>query len=319
MAVLLASCSEARSPSTLEPRGPAAERIEGLWWLMLWISTAVFIVVVGFLIVAVMRGHRKDVKPAGEVGWGERFIVISGVIIPTLILGGVFVFGLRDMAVLAVPEDETAFTIEVVAHDWWWEARYPNGAVSASEIHIPVGERVQLRLTTADVIHSFWVPQLQAKTDHIPGRVNSMWLEADRPGRYRGQCAEFCGVQHANMLFYVVAQPPEEFEAWLANEASPAPEPTGASAARGKSVFLNSSCVGCHAIRGTEANSDLGPDLTHIAQRKTIGSGILENNRENMARFILDPRGVKPGVIMPPTELSRDELEALLDYLEQLR
>jgi cytochrome c oxidase subunit 2 len=154
--------------------------------------------------------------------------------------------------------------------------------------------------------------------DHVPGEQNEMWLEADEPGRYRGQCAEFCGLQHAHMAFYVVADAPDEFEEWLENEAADAPAPDSPSAGRGAGVFLSSTCVGCHTIRGTEAESEIGPDLTHLAQRETIAAGKLENNRENLSEFIVDPQGVKPGIGMPPTDLDPEELDALLDYLEQL-
>ncbi len=314
---MLTGCSE-DAPSILEPKGPGAERVEGLWWPMLWISTAVFLVVVAFLVVAVLKAWRRDAKPDNQARWGEPFIVVAGVIIPALILASVFVVSLRAQAELSQPEQEPQLTVEVFGRMWWWEARYPNGAVTANEIHIPVGEPVRLRLATRDVLHSFWVPQLQVKTDMINGQVNEMWLQADEPGRYRGLCAEFCGLQHANMLFYVVAEPPDAFQAWLDNEARPGDEPTGALAREGRELFLSSTCAGCHAIRGTEAVSNAGPDLTHLARRETIAAGILPNDRENLARFIVDPQGVKPGAIMPPTDLNEDELEALLDYLQSL-
>jgi cytochrome c oxidase subunit II len=312
------ACAPSGAPSVLDPKGLGARRIEGLWWLMFWISVAVFAVVVAFLAVAFLRGHSKQPR-LSEARWGGPFVVVSGIVAPSLILAGVFVVSLNDMMELSTPPQEPGLTIDVIGHDWWWEARYEDGgAVTANEIHIPTGESVQLRLTTDDVIHSFWVPQLQAKTDLISGEVNNMWIQADEPGRYRGQCAEFCGLQHANMIFFVVADEPNEFESWLANEASEAAEPTDAGARRGESVFLQSSCAGCHAVRGTEADSDLGPDLTHLAQRETIASGVLENTRSELAQWIIDPQSAKPGAIMPPTELSSADLDALLDYLEGL-
>ncbi len=318
VSVATIACAPSGAPSALDPRGSGARRIEGLWWLMFWISLAVFAVVVAFLVVAYVRGRREQTQPT-EARWGGPFVVVSGIVAPSLILAGVFVVSLNDMMALSSPPQQPGLTIDVIGHDWWWEARYEeSGAVTANEIHIPTGESVQLRLTTDDVIHSFWVPQLQAKTDLISGEVNSMWLQADEPGRYRGQCAEFCGLQHANMIFYVVAEDPAEFEAWLANEAGEADDPSDAAVARGESVFLQSSCAGCHAVRGTEADSDLGPDLTHLAGRETIASGVLENTRSELAQWIIDPQGAKPGAIMPPTELSSAELDALLDYLESL-
>ncbi len=312
IAFLLGACSGA--PSILDAQGPGSRRIEGLWWLMLWISVVVFAVVVLLLGMALIRTRWRT---EGEPGWGEPFIVVAGVIVPSLILGGVFVISLRDLNALTAGGNDARLTIEVVGHDWWWEARYPGEAVTANEIHIPVGEPVRFRVSTADVIHSFWVPQLGPKIDMIPGRENVTWLEADRPGRYRGQCAEFCGLQHANMAFFVVAEPPGRFQAWLENEAAPAAPPDG-SAVEGQEVFLTSTCVGCHTIRGTEAAARLGPDLTHLAARETIAAGTLPNTRANLARWIADPQSIKPGAIMPPTQLSGEELEALLDYLESL-
>jgi cytochrome c oxidase subunit 2 len=308
--LLLAAC-DADSPSILEPRGPAASRIESLWWLILWIATAVFLVVVGFLVVAVLRSRRR-VTIEKDVSWGDRFIIFAGVVLPALILVGVFILSLRDMSELSDRGRTAEITLEIVSHDWWWEVRYPNGATSANEIHIPTGEPVRMKLLSADVIHSFWVPQLQGKIDHVTGRENYLWLEADEPGRYRGQCAEFCGLQHAKMAFYVVAEEPESFERWMEGEEEDAAD------ADGSDVFLTSTCAGCHAVRGTEATSTVGPDLTHLADRETLFAGTLPNDRESLERVITDPQSVKPGVAMPPTDLSDTELESLLDYLEGL-
>jgi cytochrome c oxidase subunit 2 len=304
--------------STLDARGAGAQRIEALWWLVFWIATAVFVVVVGFLVVAVARGRRRDVEVPKDVPWGEQFIVVAGVILPALVLVAVFALSLGDIRALSATGNQARLEIEVRSHDWWWEARYPNGAVTANEIHIPVGEPVSLRLVTADVIHSFWVPRLQAKTDHITGRVNRMWLEAAEPGRYRGQCAEFCGLQHANMAFYIVAEPRARFEAWIEEAAVPA-EPATGSAAAGEGVFLRSTCVGCHTIRGTPARAQVGPDLTHLATRETLFAGTVANTPANLETIVTDPQSLKPGVDMPPTELAPGELQALLVYLEQLR
>jgi cytochrome c oxidase subunit II len=314
--LLLSGCEGA--PSILDARGQGAARIEGLWWLLFWIATGVFVVVLALLVVSVARARRAEDEIRKEVPRGELFIVLAGVVVPTLILTGVFVVSLRDMSSLADRGRQARMTIEVIGHNWWWEARYPNGAVTANEMHIPVGEPVRLKLMTADVIHSFWVPQLQAKTDLVTGRVNYMWLDADEPGRYRGQCAEFCGLQHTNMIFFVEADPAQDFEEWLENEAAPAAVP-GGSAAEGEEIFMTTTCVGCHAVRGTEATAQVGPDLTHLAARKTIAAGLIPNTRDDLATWITDPQSVKPGTTMPPTELDADELDALLDYLQQLR
>jgi cytochrome c oxidase subunit 2 len=318
VAAALASCTD-RSPNALDPKGSGAERIAGLTYLLLWISLAVLAIVMIGIAVAVVRGRKKsdDVDKA-EVRWGEPFIVVSGVVIPALILGAVFVISVRDQAALSSAGDSSAMTIQVTGHLWWWEARYPNGAVTANEIHIPVDEPVRLELLTDDVIHSFWVPQLQAKMDMINGRSNYMWLDANEPGRYRGQCAEFCGLEHAQMIFYVVADPPDEFDDWLAKEVDDEPllDP---DEFEGREVFLSETCAGCHTVRGTEASGTVGPDLTHVAGRETIASGILPNTRADLSRWILHPQAIKPGTTMPPTSLDERELSALLDYLEALK
>jgi cytochrome c oxidase subunit 2 len=313
--VLLSGCEGA--PSTLDAKGEGASRIEGLWWVLFWIATAVFVAVLALLVFSIARARRREEEIKREVPRGELFIVLAGVVFPTVVLTAVFVLSLRDMASLSTTGRQARMTIEVIGHNWWWEARYPNGAITANEMHIPVGEPVRVKLTTADVIHSFWVPQLQAKTDLITGRVNYTWLQADEPGRYRGQCAEFCGLQHANMIFFVEADPRQEFQAWLENEAAPAGEPIG-SAAQGEDVFMNTTCLGCHAIRGTPATAQVGPDLTHLAGRETIAAGVISNTRADLATWITDPQSVKEGTTMPPTELDPDELDALLDYLQQL-
>lgn len=310
----------AAAPSILDPAGPGARQIESLWWPMLWISTVVFVVVVGFLVRAMARGRRDgyDTLDRDEPKWGEPFIAIAGVFIPALILAGVYVYSLRGMNELSDAGSDPSFEIDVIARNWWWEARYENGAVTANEIHIPVGETVRLNLISEDVIHSFWVPELQAKTDHVPGHDNHMWLEADEPGRYRGQCAEFCGLQHANMVFYVVAEERDDFDTWVAEQAAPLePRSIPLSVAEGEDLFLTSSCAGCHVVRGTTATGTLGPDLTHLMSRETI-AGVLPNTEQNLRAFISDPHPFKPGVSMPPTELSQDEIDEVVAYLRSL-
>ena len=316
-ACFTSACSGHSSPSVLDPAGPGARRIEGLWWLMFWISAVVFVVTVAMIGYALLNARRSD-RPPTEARWAEGFVVVAGAIVPSLILAAVFVVSLRETSALSTTAQTPDLVVEVVAHDWWWEVVYDDGergVATANEIHIPAGRRVELRLTSDDVIHSLWVPRLQAKTDMTPGKTTRMWIEADEPGTYRGQCAEFCGLQHANMIFFVIAEEPDDFETWLANESQDA----AAAGTEGEEVFLSSTCVGCHAIRGTSADSPIGPDLTHLASRTTIAAGVLANDRSNLARWIVDPQSVKPGAAMPPTELAPDELDALLDYLEELR
>jgi cytochrome c oxidase subunit 2 len=321
--LLLSACSDG-GPSILEPRSEAGERIERLWWLTFWTSVVVVLVVTGFILRAVQRGRRpppegdEDAVDKRPVPWGERFIVIAGLVVSGVILAATFAYSLSELNALAEPPEEPTMAIEVVGRNWWWEARYPNGAVTANEIHIPVGQAVEVKLSTADVIHSFWVPQLNVKQDQVPGMDNRMWLLADEPGRYRGQCTEYCGLQHARMVFYVEAQPPAEFAQWLAREAAPAATQAGGPAAAGRDIFLASSCAGCHSVRGTTAAGTLGPDLTHLASRKTIGAGLLPLTRDNLADFVLNAQHAKPGASMPPTEIAPDQLSTLVDYLMSL-
>ena len=317
-AVALSTGGCSGDASLVSPKGPAARTIAGLWWPMLATASAVFAFVAGMLVLAAVRGRRKtDDDARRAAAWGERFIVIAGVVVSGAILIGFFLFTLDKMQALADSGRATRLTVEVIGHDWWWEVRYPNGAVSANEIHIPVGVKVQLGLTTADVIHSFWVPRLGPKLDMIPGQRNKLWLEASEPGTYRGQCTEFCGLQHANMLIRVVADAPADFDAWMAREAEPAgPE---AASAPGRRVFDNQTCAGCHTIRGTEAAGKVGPDLTHFGRRGTLGAGVRPRTPDDVSRWITDPQSIKPGVAMPPTTLAPDELAALVAYLEVLR
>jgi cytochrome c oxidase subunit 2 len=308
--------------SMLRTAGPGASRVEHLWWLLFGIAAAVFFFVGALVVLAVVRRRRpsqgdpaKEVEPA----WGHRFILVSGVVVSAVILSATFLVTLREMTALAKPLHSTRLSVAVIGHLWWWEARYPNGAVTANELHIPVGEPVRLELTTADVIHTFWVPQLQTKMDQIPGHTNELWLQADAPGRYRGQCSQFCGLQHAHMIFFVVADTRGDFQAWEARQAEPAVAPTSSVPASGLGVFTSNACAGCHAIRGTSAVSTVGPDLTHLADRRTLAAGTIDNTQAELARWITDPQAVKPGAIMPPTQLSPSDLADLVAYLESLK
>jgi cytochrome c oxidase subunit II len=315
--VLLAACG-GPSPSTLDPKGPGAARVAGLWWLLFWISAAVFIAVSLLVVVALARG-RGNRDMLVRRGGGERLIVIGGVLIPAVVLTAVYGVGLRDMRALTIPA-RTDLTVEVIGHDWWWEVHYPeHRIVSANEIHVPVGRPVRLVLTSRDVIHSFWVPQLTVKTDLIPGHTNTTWIQASKAGTYRGQCAEYCGLQHAKMAILVVADPPDTFARWLANEQQPATTAADPLAARGRLALERNSCAACHTVRGTAASGTLGPDLTHFGGRRTIGAGALPNTRGNLGGWIANSQTVKPGNKMPPQPLTPEELQALLAYLESLK
>jgi cytochrome c oxidase subunit 2 len=315
--LLLAACS-GPSPSTLDPHGPGANRVAGLWWLLFWISAVVFAVVC-LLVVAALARRRGDRETLVRRGGGELLIVVGGVVLPAIVLTAVYVVGLRDLRALTVPKG-TDLTVEVTGHDWWWEVRYPeDGIVSANEIHVPVGRPVRLILTSRDVIHSFWVPQLTVKTDLIPGHTNTTWIQATRPGTYRGQCAEYCGLQHAKMAILVVADPPGTFARWLATEQQPAAAAADPLAARGRLALERNSCAACHTVRGTAASGTVGPDLTHFGGRRTIGAGALANTRGNLGGWIVNSQTVKPGNKMPPQPLTPEELQDLLAYLEILK
>jgi cytochrome c oxidase subunit II len=264
------------------------------------------------------RGGRARQRWLGRRG--TRLILVGGVVVPVAILVALFVVTLATLPSVSAPEEgDGELVVEVVGRQYWWEVRYPErGVVTANEIHIPTGTPVELRVRSADVIHSFWVPRLNRKIDMIPGRTNRILLRADAPGEYRGQCAEFCGLAHAQMAFLVVADRPPDFEAWIAREGGDAQAPATTSAAEGQEVFLGSTCVACHAVRGTPASATIGPDLTHVAARRWLAAGTIPNTRGNLAGWIVDPQDIKPGSEMPPTALSGPELQSLLDYLESL-
>ncbi len=233
-------------------------------------------------------------------------------------------FGVGNLSVMgntdAPAPSSTKMTIQIVGHQWFWEVRYGDSqAVTANEVHIPTGTRIDVVATTADVIHSLWVPQLNRKIDTIPGQRNRVLWYADRAGSYRGQCAEFCGMQHAHMSMKVIAQPPQQFEDWLRHQAQPAAAPTGAQAQQGKQVFLANACAACHTIRGTSARGRIGPDLTHVASRSTLAALTIPNTPAELQRWIRDPQSIKPGAKMPGLHLSDDDFRALSAYLEELR
>ncbi|HLG71404.1 MAG TPA: cytochrome c oxidase subunit II [Chloroflexota bacterium] len=316
--LLLSACGAPQS--ALNPRGPASSEIALLWWVLFWISVAVTVVVFGSLGWALFRPRHAPDATRTE---SPRLFLVLGVAIPSIILIGTFGLNMRTILATATPGSPPAVDLQIVGRQWWWEVRYVQPGPSfttANELHIPVGQPVHLELLAPDVIHSFWVPELQKKTDMIPGQTNSTWIQADEPGDYRGQCAEYCGEQHGHMAFHVVAQPPDQFQAWLAAQQKPAAQP-GPDQSRGVQVFSSAGCIGCHAIRyGSGAvGGGIGPDLTHLASRSTIAAGELANNRGNLGGWIVNSQAIKPGNYMPPIPISGDDLQALLDYLESLK
>jgi cytochrome c oxidase subunit II len=327
---LYAGCGGPQSP--LEPAGPYARSIANHWWLMLALGSVVFVVVFAFFIRALTVPRNphsvgKDPADAGEDHGTTRLksLVVAGSVgITIVILLVVMVQAIWVSRETQRSSPSGPVEIEITGRQWWWEIRYLHERadlqfITANELHIPVGEPVLLKLHSADVIHSFWVPNLQGKVDMIPGRQNELRIMADRAGEWRGQCAEFCGLQHAHMALVLVARPRAEFERWWEEQLRPASPPADSLALAGERVFRAAQCAFCHNVTGTGATARAGPDLTRIASRLTLAAGTVPNNRGNMAGWILDPHGIKPGVFMPPTPLEQAELHALLHYLGTLR
>jgi len=317
----VAGCDGA--PTYLRTSGYVGDREAALGWVLLVIASAVVVVIAVLVPAAIYRRRPGGTDLQREEG-GLSWIYIGGIAVPALILIGVTVYSLGVLRAVAMPPSPPAMTVQVIGHTWWWEVHYPGQAPGdlvtvANELHIPVGQPVRLELSTADVIHSFWFPQLAGKTDLIPGQRNVAWIEARTAGTYWGHCAEYCGQQHTNMMMSVVADPPAQFARWLEGQRRPAAEPTAAATDSGRAVFIRSACAACHTIRGTGAGGALGPDLTHVGSRRTIAAGTLPNNVGNLAGWIGNPQALKPGVIMPAVPLRPAELHAVVSYLHSLQ
>jgi len=315
--------------SALEPAGPQAAHILSLWNLMLGLCTVVFVLVVAVAWIAVLRRRHGDAAVAELADEPDRARLLTRTVGVATALS---VVGLLALVVASVATDralaglphEDALHIEITGHQWWWEVRYDDQDASkvfdtANEIHIPVGRTVALTLKADDVIHSFWVPNLHGKKDLIPGRTNTTMLRADAPGVYRGQCAEFCGYQHAWMGLLVVAEPPDAYARWEAAQRATPPEPSDATIAEGRRVFEGTTCAMCHAVQGTRANARRAPDLTHLASRRTLAAVALDNTPSNLAAWVQDPQRFKPGSNMPPVQLPPEQLGPLLAYLGSLQ
>jgi len=317
----LAGCGSKQS--ILTTRSKPAHDIALLWWWMLGAAVIVFAGAIALLVIAWFRrdtpglpffGQREDLS--------QGMVLLFGVGIPFVTL--VALFGFSDVYLVgqtAPPNPRsTPMTIDVIGHQWWWEVRYDGGRVdTANEIHIPVDTRVDVIATTADVIHSFWVPALNRKIDMIPGITNRVLLYASAPGEYRGQCSQFCGVQHAHMSLEVFAQRPAAFRAWLANQERPAPAPLTAAAQAGKRLFMADQCASCHTIAGTPADGTIGPNLTHVASRTTLAAVTIRNTPKELAAWIRDPQAIKPGDRMPDLGLRPAAVSDLVAYLEELK
>jgi cytochrome c oxidase subunit 2 len=309
--------------SALDPAGPQSAQIYWLWNVFLIVTTIVFVVVLIFVALAVVRGRRriapdtineKGLVTGVSVGAGITVAILFGLLVSSVAVGhSTGVFGSKDQ-----------LEIDVTGHQWWWEINYPDiepykSFKTANEIHIPVGRPVLLRVATRDVIHSLWIPNLNGKRDLIPGRVNKIVVQADRAGVFRAQCAEYCGMQHAHMALVVVAEDAAKFENWKTHQQTSANEPVSQAQIHGREIFLSLPCSNCHSIVGTDAYATLGPDLTHIASRPTLGAGQIMNTKGSLAGWIVNASAIKPGTMMPPNQIDGADLQDLLAYLENLK
>ncbi|MGZ5015219.1 MAG: cytochrome c oxidase subunit II [Methylobacter sp.] len=312
----------------LHSSGPAAEPITRLGWGLTAISLLVTVIIAALLLTAIFKrrqkaplddqGHAPITREPGGMLW-----IYIGVGISTVVLFASALWTIFTIAAVTSPSRTPTLTINVTARQWWWEVRYRSDEpalvfTTANEIHIPTGEPVRINLVAADVIHSFWVPQLAGKMDVIPGQNNSTWIQADKSGDYFGQCGEYCGAQHAHMAFHVVAQTPDEFAVWRRQQLAATGAPQNEILQQGQDVFMTH-CSVCHAVRGTVAGGNLGPDLTHMASRSTIAAGLLANNPDNAAAWINDAQALKPGSSMPSLHLSTQELTNVVAYLGSLK
>lgn len=314
---LLAGCE--RSGAALDPAGLGAELVLELFWWMVAGAVASWLFVMALAVYAIYVRPRDEYSERGS-----RWLIIgAGAVVPTVVLTGLLVYGLSLMPTLRPPAPEGGVRIAVSGLQWWWRVTYelPDGRTveAANEVRMPVGQPVTFTLTSPDVIHSFWIPSLGGKVDMIPGRENRMVLEPTRTGVFKGACAEFCGTSHALMQFAAVVMEPDAFARWLEAEARPAPEPQGQVERRGREVFLTYGCGACHTVRGTPADGRVGPDLTHVGGRETLGAGILPNDPDAFVRWIAETHDEKPDANMPSFGmLTADELRALALYLDGL-
>lgn len=294
----------------LSPQSPEAHAIATLFKYFLVLAAIIFFVVAGLVGYSLVRYRAREGDADPSPTFGHRRIEITWTVVPLVVVLAIFVFAIRTMAYVDAPlEPDRPPDLVITGHQWWWEARYPNGAATAREIHIPAGRRLLTRIESADVIHDFWVPQLARKMDAVPGRAGYIWLRADVPGIYQGACSEFCGMQHARMRFEVIAEPEADFSAWVARQIeTPAADP-------GERLFRERKCVDCHAISARDDRPLIGPPLAHIASRKFLG-GNLSNTPGNLALWITSPQSILPGNRMPDSPLPADDLRELTRFLE---
>lgn len=305
--------------STVDPAGPPARAIADLFNIVLVLSAGVLLLVWGLLFYCIWRFRARPGAAVPRQVHGHPRLELAWTLAPVLVLA---VLAALELPLIFgdVAAQPNALTVVATGHQFWWEFEYPDqGVVTANELRIPVGVPVRVQLRSADVIHALWIPRLNGKQDMVPGQTNNLWLQADAPDVYLGQCSELCGIQHAGMLLRVIAEPQADFDAWVARERAPAGPPTSDQARQGQQVFQTYACGGCHAVQGTTAAARVGPDLTHVASRQTLASGVIPNTPGQMRRWLDNPQAIKPGALMPTFRLSDADLGALTAYLAELR
>jgi cytochrome c oxidase subunit 2 len=299
-----------------EPRSPQATAIAHLFESALLICGAVFLLVAVLVVYCVFRFRANGATEPRQVAGNTR-LEIAWTVAPVLVLTWLLVLTSRAMSASDPPVDRDA-DVTIIGHQWWWEARYPSGIVTANEIHIPTGKALVVRLESADVVHDFWVPELGRKMDATPGRAGSLWIEADQSGTYAGACAEYCGLEHAWMRILVVAETPANFAEWQRHELAPPRPPSGELALHGAALFGAMTCIKCHSIGGI-SSARFAPDLTHLAERSTLGAGVFANTPADLSRWLTDPQAIKAGCHMPNAQLTDTQVRAFVAYFETLR
>ena len=322
VAVAVLACARDYPQTTLLPRSDFAHLLDATFRKTVYLAAIVFVLVEGALLFAIWKFRARPGAPEPTQTHGNTTLEIVWTMIPAVVLALIAVPTVRTIFRTATKPGPEALQVEVIGHQWWWEFRYPDlGIVTANELHVPTGRTVNLEMTTADVIHSFWLPQFAGKRDVFPNRHNNLWFKAEVEGNYPGQCAEFCGLQHGRMAYRIVAQPPEAFDAWAANFNTPGPDYSDTTKSpdptlrQGQQLFTAKGCVGCHSLNPPVTPGLIGPNLHHIGSRSYIAAGTLKNTDENLAKWLHNPQAWKLGVLMPNLQLKDDEVAALVAFL----
>ncbi|MBI2755268.1 MAG: cytochrome c oxidase subunit II [Chloroflexi bacterium] len=319
VAFIAAGCN-AYPQNIFEPKSEFAQTLDDLFKLILWAAAFVFVVVEGALVYAAIKHRARPGDPLPKQVHGNKYLEIAWTVLPAIVLGVILVPSTQAIFETQAPAPADSLKVRVIGHQFWWEFEYLDlGVRTANEIRMPIGRTLSLEETSADVIHSFWIPALGGKRDVVPGRTNFLWWTPRETGTFPGQCAELCGYSHANMRMRGIVQTQAEFDAWVEQQKAPAQVPPPNTDAAKGAELVQQRCASCHAIGGTAAQARVGPDLTHLASRTTIAAGVLDNTPENLKRWISDPSAIKPGALMPKLGLTDDELNQVVAYLSQLQ